>query len=60
MYRLFQPAVLGVCAHVRALPSDIAQARQAGFADYLTKPFEFEDFLAVLRRHLQRHIQRPV
>jgi signal transduction histidine kinase/DNA-binding response OmpR family regulator len=49
-----------VALSANALPSDIAQARQAGFADYLTKPFEFEDFLAVLRRHLQRHLQRPV
>jgi len=35
-----------------AMAEDIARARAAGFAAYLTKPIHFESFLAALRLHL--------
>ncbi len=45
-------------AHIRciavsanALPDDIARARQAGFADYWTKPLDFKIFIAALDDH---------
>ena len=35
-----------------ALPSDLAQAREAGFDGYLTKPLDLADLLAAVDRWL--------
>lgn len=35
-----------------AMPRDIEAGKQAGFADYLTKPFDVLGFLALVDRHL--------
>jgi len=41
-----------VALSANAMPEDIARARQAGLADYWTKPLDFKAFLAALDRHL--------
>jgi PAS domain S-box-containing protein len=42
--------IIALSAH--AVPSFIAEARQAGFNDFLTKPFAIKTFLEVLHSHL--------
>mgnify|MGYP000865983866 FL=1 len=47
------PATAGIpCVAVsaNAMPHDVQQARQAGFSDYLTKPFRFEALAAIVDR----------
>ncbi len=43
-----------VALSANAMPEDIARARQAGMADYWTKPLDFKAFLAALDRRLRR------
>jgi len=45
-------AIACVALSANAMPEDIARARQAGMADYWTKPLDFKAFLAALDRHL--------
>lgn len=45
-------AVPCVALSANAMPADIARARQAGFADYWTKPINFKAFLDALDRLL--------
>jgi hypothetical protein len=47
--------VVGISAN--AMPKDIERAQAAGFADYLTKPLEVGQFLAVVGRHLAAAMQ---
>ena len=47
---LRQTPVVAVSAN--AMPDDLARARDAGFADYLTKPLDMNRLLAVLDRIL--------
>jgi len=42
--------VIGISAN--AMPRDIERARAAGFVDYLTKPLDIGQFLAVVERNL--------
>ena len=42
--------VIGISAN--AMPQDIERARAAGFADYLTKPLQIDQFLSVVGRTL--------
>lgn len=41
-----------IALSANALPADIDRALSAGFAAYLTKPFEFQDFLNAVDAHL--------
>ena len=41
-----------VALSANAMPEDIARARQAGMADYWTKPLDFKSFLLALDGHL--------
>ena len=41
-----------VAVSANAMPDDLAQARAAGFADYLTKPVDMARLLAVVDRLL--------
>lgn len=41
-----------------AMPRDVDRGMKAGFADYLTKPFEFGKFLETVDRHLAAHPYR--
>ncbi len=45
-----QIPVIGISAN--AMPTDIERAHQAGFSDYLTKPFDLQHFSAVLEKWL--------
>ena len=42
-----------VALSANAMPEDIARARQAGMADYWTKPLDFKAFMAALDTRLQ-------
>ena len=42
-----------VALSANAMPEDIARARQAGMADYWTKPLDFKAFLAALDTRLR-------
>lgn len=42
-----------VAITANAMPRDIERGRQAGFAAYLTKPFDIHDFLRTLDRLLE-------
>ena len=49
------PATAGIACvalSANAMPEDIARARQAGVADYWTKPLDFKSFLAALDKRL--------
>ena len=47
---LRQVPVIAVSAN--AMPDDLAEARRAGFADYLTKPVDMPRLLALVDRAL--------
>ena len=49
--RLKRIPVIAVTAN--ALPADIARGKAAGFADYLTKPLEVDQFIATIDAHLK-------
>jgi signal transduction histidine kinase/ActR/RegA family two-component response regulator len=46
------PPVIAVSGN--AMPRDIEKAREAGFAHYLTKPFQMAEFLEIVDRSLAR------
>ena len=50
---LGDPAVIAITAN--AMHSDIEKGMQAGFNDYLTKPLNVEEFLALIDRYLSSH-----
>jgi CheY-like chemotaxis protein len=45
-------AIPCVALSANAMPEDIARARQAGVADYWTKPLDFQAFLVALDARL--------
>jgi PAS domain S-box-containing protein len=47
-------AIPVVAVSANALPADVSEARRAGFADYLTKPLDMRQLLAVVDRILER------
>ncbi|MEQ8801196.1 MAG: response regulator, partial [Haliea sp.] len=50
-----------IALSANALPRDIDRGRQAGFADYITKPLQIDYFLKVLDRHLDAgRVSEPV
>ncbi|GMR07053.1 MAG: hypothetical protein BMS9Abin26_0055 [Gammaproteobacteria bacterium] len=42
--------VLALSAH--CMPNDVERGRQAGFAEYLSKPFNLKEFLGCLKQYL--------
>ncbi|WP_305908327.1 PAS domain S-box protein [Methylomarinum sp. Ch1-1] len=49
-----------VAITANAMPRDIARGKQAGFAEYLTKPLDIKQFHAVMNRFLNRNPVSPM
>ena len=45
-------AIPVVAISANALASDLEKGREAGFADYITKPINLQSFFATIKKHL--------